>query len=751
MEIVKTKLFQTDLPAEERARDAVKHMTLEEKVSQLMYKSAGVPRLGIPDYHWWNECLHGAARAGVATVFPQAIGMAAMMDEAFLLRVATAISDEIRGKYNDYQSIGDSGIYKGLTEYAPNVNLFRDPRWGRGQETYGEDPYLTARCGVAFIQGIQGNDREHLKAAANVKHFVVHSGPESLRHEIDVHISEKEFRETYLYAFAQCIREANVECVMGAYNRLNGEPCSGSAALMKKLLRDELGFRGFTVSDSFAVDDFHLHHKITAGPVESAALAFNSGCEQNGGTTYRYLTQAVQRGLVSEADIDEAACRLLGERVRLGMFDEHTAFDGIHPNVVDCEAHRELACEAARRSMVLLKNRGGLLPLKEIRSLAVIGPNADSREVLLGNYNGTMSRYSTLLCGIRERAEKAGVRVRYAEGCSLYRPLIELVEADLIPEAILAAQKCDAVVLCLGLAPMLEGEESDDPTVFQLDDRVPYTWKGMQEEPGQELDRHGMTERKREFIDQIARLGLPGRQAELLLRVAAVGKPVIAVLTNGGALSIADEEPLCDAIIEVWYPGEEGGKALGELLFGDFSPIGRMPVTTVKTPEDLPPFEDYRMEGRTYRFLRKDPLFPFGFGLSYSSFRYQTEGFPEKLAVGEELRFTALVTNTGKRDAKAALQVYLTDEEASVRTPNRQLVWFGHLWLPAGQSGRAEITVPARLMAVVLESGECRLESGWFGVSVGGIQPDEVSRSLSDDPVVLRRFLLDGADRTISY
>jgi len=751
MEIIKTKLFQAELPAEERARDAVAQMTLEEKVAQLMYKSEGVPRLGIPDYHWWNECLHGAARAGVATVFPQAIGLAAMMDEAFMLRVATAISDEIRGKYNDYQSIDDSGIYKGLTEYAPNINLFRDPRWGRGQETYGEDPYLTARCGVAFIKGIQGNDKAHLKAAANVKHFVVHSGPESLRHEIDVQISEKEFRETYLYAFAQCIREANVECVMGAYNRLNGEPCSGSAALMKKLLRDELGFRGFTVSDSFAVDDFHLHHHITAGPVESAALAFNSGCEQNGGTTYRYLTQAVHDGLVCEADIDEAVCRLLGERIRLGMFDEHTPFDDIHPDIVDCEAHRELACEAALRVMVLLKNRKGVLPLRDIRSLAVIGPNADSREVLLGNYNGTMSRYSTLLCGIRERAERAGVRVRYAEGCSLYRPLLELVEADLIPEAVLAAQKCDAVVLCLGLAPMLEGEQSDDPTVFQLDDRVPVSQMEGQTEQWQKLDWLGTSNRQMEVLDRIGRLGLPGRQAELLARVAAVGKPVIVVLTNGGALSIPDEEPLCDAIIEAWYPGEEGGRALGELLFGDYSPTGRMPVTTVKALKDLPPFEDYHMEGRTYRFLRKEPLFPFGFGLSYSSFRYETEGFPETLAVGDDLRFTAVVANTGKRDAKATVQVYLTDENASVRTPNRQLVWFGHLWLQAGQTGRLEISIPARLMAVITESGECRLESGWFSVSVGGIQPDEVSRRLSDDPVVLRRFLLEGDDRTIAY
>jgi len=748
---IRTKLFCEELPARERARDAAAHMTLEEKVSQLMYKSAAVPRLGIPAYHWWNECLHGVARAGVATVFPQAVGLAAMMDEAFVLRIATAISDEIRGKYNDYRSLGDSGIYKGLTEYAPNVNLFRDPRWGRGQETYGEDPYLTARCGVAFIKGIQGEDREHRKAAANVKHFVVHSGPESLRHEIDVHISRKEFRETYLYAFAQCIREAEVECVMGAYNRLNGEPCSGSAALMKKLLRDELGFRGFTVSDSFAVEDFHLHHKITANAVESAALAFNSGCEQNGGTTYRHLTQAVRDGLVDEKDIDEAVCRLLGERIRLGMFDKHTPYDDISPEVVDCAAHRELAGEAARRSMVLLKNRGGLLPLRGLRTLAIIGPNADSREVLLGNYNGTPSRYSTLLCGIRDRAEKAGVRVRYAEGCHLYRPLIDLVEADLIPEAVLAARKSDAVVLCLGLAPMLEGEQNDDPTVFQMDDRVPHDITGPQAGNQPAIDGLGLTEQQLDVLRRMGTLGLPGRQKELLERVAAVGKPVILVLTNGGALSIPEEEPLCNAIVEAWYPGEEGGRALGELLFGDYSPSGRMPVTTVQSADDLPPFADYRMEGRTYRFLRGEPLFPFGFGLSYTSFRYRPVDFPEVVPVGGDLCFPLEVTNTGEVDADATVQVYLRDEEASVRTPNRQLVWFGHARLAVGQTERLAVRVPARSMAVVLENGDCRLESGWFSVSMGGIQPDDVSRRLSDDPVTVRRFRLEGADRAIPY
>jgi len=549
---------------------------------------------------------------------------------------------------------------------------------------------------------------------------VVHSGPERLRHEIDVKIGPKEFRETYLYAFAQCIREAHVACVMGAYNRVNGEPCAGSRYLMHDLLR-ELGFDGFTVSDSFAIDDFHLHHKITSSPVESAARAFNSGCEQNGGTTYRHLTEAVLKGLVREADIDRAVERLLGERIRLGMFDsfELVPYNGISPDVVDCGAHRALARRAAQKSIVLLKN-SGVLPISEsVHSIAIIGPNADSRDVLLGNYAGTMSRYTTLLEGIRERAERSGVTVRYAEGCHLYKDVRALTEADLIPEAILAAQKSDVAVLCLGLAPMLEGEESDDPSLMQLDDRED--------------------------------LGLPGRQAELLRRVTEVGKPVVLVLTNGGPLSIPEEEPLVDAILETWYPGEEGGAALADILFGDASPSGRMPVTTVKRISDLPPIEDYHMAGRTYRFLEKEPLIPFGFGLSYARFRYEAMDFPSELPVGAALGFTARVVNESTIGADAVLQAYLTDEDASVRVPVRQLVWFRRIYFEAGAACDVRVEIPARLMAAVLEDGSVRIEPGRFTMSFGGVQPDPVSLRLSSDPVLSMGFTLAGEARFVPY
>ncbi|MHB8066012.1 MAG: glycoside hydrolase family 3 protein, partial [Ruminiclostridium sp.] len=505
MEDNMNKFMNSSLPISERVQDVISCMTLEEKVSQLMYNSPSIPRLDIPAYHWWNECLHGLARCGVATVFPQPIGLGAIFDEQFVHKVACAISDEIRGKYNEYRKMGDAGIYKGITHYAPNINIFRDPRWGRGHETYGEDPYLTARMGVAFITGLQGDHPKYRKVDATAKHYVVHSGPEELRHEIDVHIDEKQFRETYLYAFHECVCEADVSCVMGAYNRLNGEPCSGSTYTLKDILRNEWGFTGYVVSDSFAIDDFHLHHKITDSPVESSALAFNSGCDQNGGTTFKFLTDAVRQGLVKEEDIDVSVGRLFAARLRLGMFDEEekVPFNRISGNVVDCPQFRALAREAAQKSVVLLKNKNNLLPLcSEVGTIAVIGPNADSKEVLLGNYSGTPSEYSTILEGIRKKV-KDKKRVIYAEGCDLYRDeLYPLWEGDLIPEAVLAAQKSDCVVLCLGLSARIEGEEGDTFTNSIRCDRT--------------------------------EIGLPGRQSELLKAVAAVGKPVILVLCNGG-------------------------------------------------------------------------------------------------------------------------------------------------------------------------------------------------------------------------
>lgn len=718
---MKNALYDRNLSVKERARQTIEQMALEEKVSQLVYKSAAIERLGIPAYHWWNECLHGVARCGTATVFPQAIGLAAMFDAVFLHRVAEAISDEIRGKYNAYQKIGDNSIYKGITEYAPNINIFRDPRWGRGQETYGEDPYLTAELGIAFIRGIQGDDPNYRKADANVKHYVVHSGPDDLRHEINVEIDEKQFRETYLYAFARCIREADVACVMGAYNRVNGEACSGSSYLLKDVLRKELGFRGYVVSDSFAIDDFHLHHRITNSPVESAALAFNNGCDQNGGTTFLHLTEAVQTGLVKEEEIDCSVQRLLEERIRLGMFDERESvpFHRISEDVVDCAEFRQLAREAAVKSIVLLKNRDDLLPLREeVRTIAVIGPNADSKAVLLGNYAGTPSRYTTILRGIQEEADRRGARVIYAEGCDLYQEEYRvLCDTDLIPEAVIAAQKSDVAILCLGLSSVLEGEEGEQGAV--------------------QSDR--------------TQLGLPGRQAKLLRAVAAVGKPVVVVLCNGSPLSISEEEPYIDALLEAWYPGEEGGGAVADIIFGKCSPSGRMPVTVVKGVEDLPPFESYDMKGRTYRYLEKAPMYPFGFGLSYSRFTYEAEGLPEKISLGEEVRFRVRVRNEGPYDAETAVQVYIRNHTSSVPVPVRQLVFFQKIYLRQKESGVIDARIRSRDLAVIEADGKCILEPSEYAVYVSGVQPDEVSLALSGERIWEGTVRTEGERREIDY
>ncbi len=714
-------LFNTELPVEERAKETIKQMTLEEKVSQLVYKSAAIERLGIPAYHWWNECLHGVARCGTATVFPQAIGLAAMFDADFLKRVAEAISDEIRGKYNAYQSIGDNSIYKGITEYAPNINIFRDPRWGRGQETYGEDPFLTAELGIAFIRGIQGEDEKYRKADANVKHYVVHSGPDELRHEIDVTIDEKQFRETYLYAFARCIREADVACVMGAYNRVNGAPCSGSSYLLKDILREELGFKGYVVSDSFAIDDFHLHHKITSSPVESAAMAFNNGCDQNGGTTFLHLSEAVRQGLVKEEDIDVSVQRLLEERIRLGMFDpaEDVPFYKISDDIVDCAEFRGLAREAAGKSAVLLKNKEDILPLEnKYKTIAVIGPNADSKDVLLGNYSGTPSEYTTLLRGMQKEAKKRGIEVIYAEGCDLYKKEYKsLCETDLIPEAVIAARKSDIAVLCLGLSPVLEGEEGEEGAV--------------------QCDRDD--------------LGLPGRQAELVRAVAREGKPVILILCNGSPLSIPKEEPLADAILEVWYPGEEGGSAVADILFGNYNPSGRLPVTVVKGTEDLPPFDSYDMQGRTYRFLEKEPMYPFGYGLSYTRFEYRPVDLPETILAGKDIQFDVSVKNTGKCSGETVVQVYIRDEEASVKVPKHQLVFFKRVMAETGEEKKVTVCIRARDLAVVRQNGTCVLEPGRFKIYIGGSQPDEVSRRLTDDEIWEGVIEMTGVETEIAY
>ncbi len=566
----------------DRAKALVAQMTLEEKMSQMKYDAPAVERLGIPAYNWWNECLHGVARSGVATVFPQAIGMAASFDTDMMHRVATAISDEARAKYNEYKSFGYTDIYQGLTFWSPNINIFRDPRWGRGHETYGEDPYLTGRMGVAFIKGLQGEGK-YRKVDATVKHYAVHSGPEELRHSFDAKVSEHDLRETYLWAFKYCIDHANPSAVMGAYNRTNGEPCCGSKTLLGDILYGEWGFDGYVVSDCGAICDMHRSHKVTANDVESAALAVNNGCQMNCGKAYLWLKDAYDQGLVSEETITAAVEKLFEARFRLGMFDDDCEYDNIPYEVVDCEQHRALNRKMAQKCMVLLKN-DGILPLgSNVRTIAVIGPNADDKGILLGNYNGTPAKYATLLRGIQDGFDG---RVIYARGCHLTRPALDKNEEHPLNEALIAAKNADVVVLIMGINPSIEGEEGDAYNSARGGDRVD--------------------------------LELPAVQRELIDAVMALGKPTVFVNVSGSCTNLEREDKRCNAVLQCFYPGAEGGNALADILFGKVSPSARLPVSFYRSIDDLPAFEDYSMENRTYKFFKGKCVYEFGHGLTYS-------------------------------------------------------------------------------------------------------------------------------------
>jgi beta-glucosidase len=711
-----------EMPIEERVEDLLSRMNLGEKITQMLFNSPSIERLDIPQYNWWNEGLHGVARAGVATVFPQAIGLAAMFDEDFMKKAAEVISDEARAKYNEHSAMEDRGIYKGLTYWSPNINIFRDPRWGRGHETYGEDPYLASRMGIAFIKGLQGNNPRYKKLDATIKHYAVHSGPEGKRHEFNVNIDIKQMRETYLYAFRECVRETEVSAVMGAYNRVNGEPCCGSRTLLEDILRKEWGFKGYVVSDCGAICDFHEHHKVTHNAAESSAMAVNNGCDLNCGNAYTYLKAAVGSGLIPEENIDKALRRLLAAKFKLGMFDspELVPYSSLNYDNIDSKENRELALEAARKSIVLLKNEKNALPLsKDIKTIAVIGPNADSKDVLLGNYNGTPSEYSTMLRGIRNRVSK-DTKVIYAEGCDLTKKDVGSWAVDLIPEAVIAAKKADAVVLCLGLSPRIEGEQGEAFNSDASGDRVD--------------------------------IRLPGRQEALLKVVAETGKPIILILLNGSVVALGEAEKYSSAILEAWYPGEEGGNAVADVIFGNYNPAGRLPVTFVKSVEDLPDFEDYNMEGRTYRFMTKEPLYPFGFGLSYTKFNYSNLKLSsEEINPQEDIDVSFEVENVGDFDGEEAAQVYLKDLEASTTVPNHQLVALSRVSLKKGEKKVLSFKIKARQMAVIKEDGSCIIEPGTFMVFAGGSQPDDLSRRLVGQSPLEAVFTIKGTVTIIKY
>lgn len=696
-----------------KAKELVAQMTLEEKASQLTYNSPAIKRLGIPAYNWWNEALHGVARAGTATSFPQAIGLAAIFDEEFLTKVADTIAEEGRAKYNESSKHEDRDIYKGLTFWSPNVNIFRDPRWGRGHETYGEDPFLSARLGVAFIKGLQG-EGEILKAAACAKHFAVHSGPEDLRHEFNAEVTPKDLWETYLPAFEACVKEGKVESVMGAYNRTNGEPCCGSYFLLRDILRNKWGFDGHVVSDCWAIKDFHMHHMVTSTPQESAALAIDAGCDLNCGNMYLVLLQALQEGLITEEHITRAAERLFTTRFMLGLF-EGSEYDTIPYEVVECKEHIELAIEAARKSAVLLKN-DGILPIdkSKVKTIGVIGPNANSRLALKGNYYGTSSRYITLLEGIQDEAGDE-VRVLYSKGCELVKDRTEpLAYAhDRLMEAVTVAEHSDVVILCLGLDETIEGEELDE---------------GNNVGSGDKKD-----------------LELPEVQRKLLEKIVAVGKPVILCLIAGSAINLSYAQEHCNGILMAWYPGARGGKAIADILFGKTSPSGKLPITFYASLDNLPDFTDYSMKNRTYRYLEEKPLYPFGYGLTYGDVICTVAALEEAVQFDQDIKIKVLVKNRGKVATEDVIQVYIKDEESKYAVRNTSLCGFKRIFLNPGEETVIRMTIPFEALKVVNDEGERILDSNKFTLYIGVSGADERSFELTKKEPVTVPVILQNA------
>jgi len=850
--------LDTGLSFDKRVDDLVTRMTVEEKAAQLLYTAPAIPRLGVPEYNWWNEALHGVARAGHATVFPQSITIANSWDEDLMLDVANAISDEARAKHHEFVRRGDRGIYHGLTFWSPNINIFRDPRWGRGQETYGEDPYLTGRLGLRFVQGMQGTDEKYFKTIATAKHYAVHSGPEPIRHEFNAVVSERDLRETYLPAFRTLVKEGGVYSVMGAYNQFRGHPACANDELYG-ILRNEWGFEGYIVSDCWAVSDFYNFQGYAAGPAEAAAMALKAGTDLECGVDYNHLMDALKRGLVTEADIDRAARRVMMARFRLGMFDPDSIVEYARiPYQANCsDYNRSLARKAAQESVVLLKNSNGTLPLsRDIKTIAVIGPNAASHEVLVGNYNGIPKDPVSLLEGIKAKT-RPETEVLYAEGSDLAPGIHNLVPipsryfrtpdgrqgvqgsyftsrdmkgeplftrtddmidfywdndsphpqmpvndfgihwvADLVPpvsgtyyigtwgssgyeiilegdtllsfyndhhaavrgvpmdfvagkkyrvdvlyrnhggdadmellwcmprgdmigKAVEAASAADAVIVALGLSPRLEGEEMK-----------------VQLEGFEGGDRTS--------------LSLPAIQEELLSAILATGKPVVVVLMNGSPVASVQAKEKAAAVLLAGYPGTAGGSAIADVLFGDYNPAGRLPMTYYSSVDQLPPFEEYDMTNRTYRYFTGTPLWPFGYGLSYTTFAYSGLEVPAKAVAGEAVTVKVTVTNTGKVTGDEVVQLYLADEKASTPRPLRQLEGFTRITLEPGEIRTVEFTLYPEQFSIINNKDVRVIEPGWFTLSVGGCQPGTLAEEQGSIQVLSARIRLTGKEITVS-
>ena len=666
----------------ERIEDLISRLTIEEKTSLMLYNSPTIERLGIPEYNWWNECLHGVGRAGKATVFPQAIAMAATFDPDLIFEVATAISDEARAKHHAAVKKGNRGQYMGLSFWTPNINIFRDPRWGRGQETYGEDPFLTSKMGIAFVKGLQGSDPKYLKAAACAKHYVVHSGPEKTRHHFNAVPIERDFRETYLPGFQALIVESRVEAVMCAYNRTYNEPCCGSVYLLNDILRKEWCFEGHIVSDCWALDDIWLRHKVVDEKVEAAALAAKAGVNLNCGYIYKYLPKAVDTGLIEEKIVDEALRPLLRTRFKLGLFDpdELNQYATIKPEVVNCKKHKQLAYEAAAKSIVLLKNKDQALPLnmETLKYLLILGPTAANVTSLLGNYNGFSGELTTFLEGIVDKVD-AGTVVEYNQGFMFHN--------DSLFHGFWQAARADAVVVCLGINSLFEGEEGDAMLNPYGGDRI--------------------------------EIELPANQIKYvkMVKERIKDKPLIVVVTGGSAMAIPEIDEMADAILFAWYPGEQGGNALADIIFGDVNPSGRLPVTFYKSTDDLPPFEDYSMDGRTYRYFQGEPLYTFGYGLSYTEFEYSeltTKSNEDKIEL------SVMIKNTGNYNGDEVVQIYAHKADPQNWRPIKQLVGFKRVSLYQGEEKTVSILIDKKqLQYWNVEQQKYLVEAGEYEFLVG--------------------------------
>lgn len=841
------------LSIEDRVNSLVSALTIEEKVGQMSYTAPAIERLGIPEYNWWNEALHGVARAGYATVFPQSITIAGSWDTDLMFRVGTAISDEARAKYHESLRKGVRGIYRGLTFWSPNINIFRDPRWGRGHETYGEDPYLTGQMGLQFVISMQGNNPDYLKTITTAKHYAVHSGPEPTRHEFNAIISERDLRETYLPAFRTLVVDGNVQSIMGAYNQLYGDPCCANPYLFS-ILRNEWKFDGYVVSDCWAISDFYTFQKYSKNAAEASAVAVKAGTDLNCGVSYSSLVDAFKQGLITEDEIDIAVKRLFTARFKLGMFDpdELNPYAQIPISAVTSGVHERLAREAAQKSIVLLKNMDNILPLsKEIKRIAVIGPNADNWEALVGNYNGISMNPVTVLEGLKNKLEPE-TEILYAEGCHLAEGVHNIKP---IPSRYFVTEEGIQGIKGEYYANSdLEGQ----PVMTRIDDQINFYWESGSPSPelpddnfsirwtsyllppvtgtyylgcwgmpqlsvkleGKEIlthqsEHHGnhhevavdleagkkyqlVYEYKNWFGDGDAKLlwsvpnpdmdeeaieiakqsdavilvmglsqrlegeemeikidgfeggdrthlKLPSTQLELMEKMKETGKPVILVLMNGSALALNWEYENLNAIISAGYPGEQGGNAVADVLFGDYNPAGRLPVTYYKSVEQLPPFEDYDMEGRTYRYFSGEPLFPFGFGLSYTTFVYSDLIIPEKVNSGEVTDITVKVKNTGDKDGEEVVQLYITDEKASTPRPIRQLEGFKRVFLKAGEIKEVKFQIQPRQLSMIDKNEKRLIEPGWFSVSVGGKQPgfSGVSDAFTTG-VITSRFKVSG-------